>query len=148
MTANALKEFVQPSFTLTESATLSLLNVAVDKADELGIKATVAVVDQSGRLLAFVRMAGSFLISSELAQKKAFTAAGMGVESVKLESILKTAEPRVLEGLTQAGEFTVIGGGVPVFWGGVLIGGVGVSGGSEEQDIKCAQAAAAHLSCP
>lgn len=145
MNASALKELVQRSFALTETATLSLLNVAVDKADELGIKATVAVVDQSGLLLAFVRMTGSFLVSSELSQKKACTAAGMGVESVKLESMLKTAEPRVLEGLVKVGEFTMIGGGVPLFWSGVLVGGVGVSGGSEKQDIECAQAAAAKL---
>lgn len=142
MSNNDAKPFIQSSFALTETATLKLLQAAVEKADKLGMKATVAVVDQSGRLLAFVRMAGSFLVSSELAQKKACTAAGMGVESAELESMLKSAQPRVLEGLTKAGEFTVIGGGVPLYWNQVLVGGIGVSGGSEEQDIECAKAAA------
>lgn len=136
------KALVQPAFALTETAALGLLQAAVDKAGALGIKATIAVVDPSGRLLAFLKMAGSFLVSSELAQKKATTAAGMGVDTVKLENILGSAPSRVLEGLTKAGDFTVIGGGVPLYWDGVLVGGVGVSGGSEDEDIECAQAAA------
>ena len=142
MTTGDDNALVQPAFTLTETAALALLQAAVEKAREVGIKATVAVVDQSGRQLAFLRMAGSFLVSSELAHKKACTAAGMGVESVELGAMLKPAEPRVLEGLIKARDFTVIGGGVPLQWQDTVVGGIGVSGGSEEQDIECAQAAA------
>ncbi|KPQ26896.1 MAG: hypothetical protein HLUCCX14_16840 [Marinobacter excellens HL-55] len=142
MTHCDTKDFVQPGFTLTETAALQLLQSAVEKASELGIKATVAVVDPSGRLLAFVRMAGSFLVSSELAEKKACTAAGMGVDSAELESMLGSAKPRVLDGLVKARDFTVIGGGVPLYWNEMLVGGIGVSGGSEDEDIECAQAAA------
>lgn len=136
------KTFVQPAFNLTENAALELLQAAISMAQELGIKVTVAVADPSGRLLAFVRMAGSFLVSSELAQKKATTAAGMGVDTVKLEEMLAAAPGRVLEGLTKAEDFTVIGGGVPLIWESVVVGGIGVSGGSEEQDIECAKMAA------
>ena len=132
----------QPSFSLTEQASLSLLQAAINKAGELGIKATVSIVDTSGRQLAFIKMAGSFLVSSELAQKKATTAAGMGVNTVDLENMLASAPARVLDGLTKAGEFTVIGGGVPLYWEGVLVGGIGVSGGSEDEDIECALSAA------
>lgn len=64
------KPLVQLGYMLTEVASLHLLEVAVGKAEELGIKATVAVVDPSGRLIAFVKMAGSFLVASELARKK------------------------------------------------------------------------------
>jgi len=49
---------VQPSFSLTEQTSLSLLQAAINKAGELGIKATVSVVDASGRQLAFLKMAG------------------------------------------------------------------------------------------
>ncbi|MEX2473825.1 heme-binding protein [Marinobacter sp.] len=136
---------VQPGFTLTETAAMKLLQAGIKKAEELEIKAAVAVVDQSGRLLAFIRMTGSFLVSSELAQKKACTSAGMGVASVQLESMLDSAEPRVLSGLSNCDGFTVIGGGVPLYWDEVLVGGIGVSGGSEDQDIQCAQAAAVHI---
>lgn len=134
--------FVQPSFSLTEHASLSLLQAAIDKASELGIKATVSVVDTSGRQLALIKMTGSFLVSSELAQKKAITAAGMGLNTVDLENVLASAPARVLDGLNQAGDFTVIGGGVPLYWDGVLVGGIGVSGGSEDGDIECARFAA------
>ena len=133
---------VQPSFSLTEQASLSLLQAAINKAGELGIKATVSVVDASGRQLAFLKMAGSFLVSSELARKKAITAAGMGLNTVDLENVLASAPARVLDGLNQAGDFTVIGGGVPLYRDGVLVGGIGVSGGSEDEDIECARSAA------
>ncbi|MDY6841942.1 MAG: heme-binding protein [Pseudomonadota bacterium] len=136
------KPLVQSGLLLTEAAGLHLLEVAVAKAEELGIKATVAVVDPSGRLLAFVKMAGSFLVSSELARKKAVTAAGMGMDTVELETVLNAEPPRVLSGLTRSENFTVIGGGVPLVRDNHIVGGIGVSGGSEEQDIECAQAAA------
>jgi len=136
------KPLVQLGYMLTEAASLRLLEVAVGKAEELGIKATVAVVDPSGRLIAFVKMAGSFLVASGLARKKAITAAGMGMDTVKLEALLGAERSRVLEGLTKSEHFTVIGGGVPLVRDDHVVGGIGVSGGSEDQDIECAQAAA------
>lgn len=136
------KPLVQLGYMLTETAALRLLEVAVGKAEELGIKATVAVVDPSGRLIAFLKMAGSFLVSSGLARKKAITAAGMGMDTVKLEALLGAEPSRVLEGLTKSEDFTVIGGGIPLVRDSHVIGGIGVSGGSEEQDIKCAKEAA------
>ena len=142
MDNNQALTLAQPSFSLTEQASLSLLQAAINKAGELGIKATVSVVDASGRQLAFLKMAGSFLVSSELSQKKAITAAGMGLNTVDLENVLASAPARVLDGLNQAGDFTVIGGGVPLYWEGVLVGGIGVSGGSEDEDIECALSAA------
>ena len=142
MNDNQQFTLVQPSFSLTEQASLSLLQAAVNKASGLGIKATVSVVDASGRQLAFLKMAGSFLVSSELSQKKAITAAGMGLNTVDLENVLASAPARVLDGLNQAGDFTMIGGGVPLYRDGVLVGGIGVSGGSEDEDIECARFAA------
>ncbi|HLV77331.1 MAG TPA: heme-binding protein [Marinobacter sp.] len=136
------KALVQPTLALTHAAALSLLQSAVSKAEALGINATIAVVDTSGVLLAFVKMTGSFLVSAEMARKKAWTAAGMGVDTVELEAQLGTAPARVLDGLTQADGFTVVGGGIPLYADGVLVGGIGVSGGSEAQDIECALAAA------
>lgn len=142
MTEHNDNQLVQTAYTLTDTAALALLQSAVGKAQELGVRITVSVVDPSGRPLAFIRMAGSFLVSSELARKKAITAAGMGLETVELENLLGSAPARVLDGLTRAEDFTVIGGGVPLVWENVVVGGIGVSGGSEEQDIECANAAA------
>ena len=58
MDNNQALTLAQPSFSLTEQASLSLLQAAINKAGELGIKATVQVVDASGRQLAFLKMAG------------------------------------------------------------------------------------------
>lgn len=69
----------------------------------------------------------------------------MGLNTVDLDNVLASAPARVLEGLTKAGDFTVIGGGVPLYWKGVLVGGIGVSGGSEDEDIECALSAAGVL---
>jgi len=142
MTDPGNKALVQPTLALTQNAALGLLQSAVAKADTLGINATVAVVDASGALLAFVKMTGSFLVSAELARKKARTAAGMGINTVELEALLGTAPARVLDGLTKAEDFTIIGGGIPLYADGILVGGIGVSGGSEDQDIECALAVA------
>ena len=74
--------------------------------------------------------------------KKAITAAGMATETVELEGLLASAPDRVLNGLTSTEDFTVVGGGVPLFRDQMLVGGIGVSGGSEDQDVECARVAA------
>lgn len=132
---------VEADYSLTEHAAMSLLRAAMDKASDLGFKASIAVVDRAGSLMGFIRMSGSFLVSADLSQCKARCAAGMGVETAKLEEILIHEETRVREGLLANDGFTLIGGGIPLTWKDYLIGGIGVSGGSEAQDIECAQAA-------
>jgi uncharacterized protein GlcG (DUF336 family) len=136
-------ELIQPAYKLTETAALQMVQAAVNKAEALGIRATIAIVDSSGALLAFLKMTDSFLVSSELARKKAYSAVGMGAETANLEQELASSPSRVLDGLTKTQDFTVIGGGVPLYWDQTLIGGIGVSGGSEGQDVECARAGAA-----
>lgn len=132
---------VKADYSLTEHAAMSLLSAAMDKASDLGFKASIAVVNRAGSLMGFIRMSGSFLVSAELSQCKARCAAGLGVETAKLEEILMHEKPRVREGLLANDGFTLIGGGIPLTWTDCLVGGIGVSGGSEVQDIECAQAA-------
>ena len=142
MSESRQHEFLQTTSRLTDTAVLTMLQAAVGKAEDLGIRATIAVTDSSGRLLGYLKMTDSFLVSSELARKKAITAAGMATETVELEGLLASAPDRVLNGLTSTEDFTVVGGGVPLFRDQMLVGGIGVSGGSEDQDVECARVAA------
>jgi uncharacterized protein GlcG (DUF336 family) len=120
--------------------------VAVEEARKLGIRVTVAVCDESGVLKAFHRMDGAALITVQSAQDKAFTAAGMGMATIKWYPRIKD-EPALLHGLTASIDRLVIyGGGVPIRVGDALVGAVGVGGGSHVQDDEIATKAAKSVS--
>ncbi len=122
-----------------EAATTAAL-AAVARAGELGIRINVAVTDASGVLAAFLRMPGAFLHSVDIAVDKAYTAAGFGFATSQWAGILQGDEALRL-GMPVRPRNVVFGGGLPMREGGVLIGGIGVSGGSAEQDEICARAA-------
>lgn len=125
-------------------AALRVLHGALDKAEALGIQVCVAVVDSAGRQVAFARMPGAFLISGDIAQNKARSTAAIGVPADLIEQALAQEAPRVREGIVLSG-LSLIRGGMPLHDGPALIGAVGVSGGSEAQDVDCALAGVAAL---
>ena len=119
---------------------------ALAKAEALGISVCVAVVDSSARLVAYLRMPNAFLISDEVSVAKAKSvASAAGLPADLLEGALGHEGPWVREGLLNIPGFTLIRGALPLRDGEVLIGAVGVSGGSEAQDVLCAEAAVAAL---
>ena len=124
---------------------LRAVEAAIAKAEALDIQVCVAVVDSSGRLAAFARMPGAFLISNDLAIKKAGSVAAVGIPAEIVDQALAGEAPRVREGVLGLPDFTLIRGGLPLRDGNALIGAVGVSGGSEAQDIVCAEAGVAAL---
>ena len=126
------------------AAAMRVIQAALAKAESLDIKVCVAVMDSSGTLAGFARMPGAFLISSDIAIKKAYASAAIGVPPEIVEQVLAQEAPRVREGIVLAG-FSMIRGGLPLRSGEILIGSVGVSGGSEAQDVECATAGAAAL---
>lgn len=107
--------------------------------DEVAV--CIAVVCDAGNLLGFLRVGDAFLISTELATDKAWTAAGMRMSTRDLGDALRTMPARVREGLLRRPRLTEIPGGYPILAKGDFIGGIGVSGGSDEQDEKIARAA-------
>jgi uncharacterized protein GlcG (DUF336 family) len=116
----------------------TVLRAAIAKAGELGVAQVVAVLDESGVLKAFVRMDGATLVAVEVAQHKAFTAL-YGLPSHALFDAIK-GDPALLTSMPLVPRFTMIGGGFPITVGETIVGAVGVSGGTVEQDIECAQA--------
>lgn len=125
--------------TLTWEAAHVAVRAAVERAGELGIRINVAVADGAGLPAAFLRMSGAPLHSTGIAEDKAYTAAGFGLSTADWDAVV--GDNRALrDGLAQRPRLVMFGGGLPVTRDGVCIGGIGVSGGSEEQDEACARA--------
>lgn len=114
---------------------------AIKQADQLGLAINVAVVDRSGRLTAFLRHPDAAFHSSDIAVDKAYTAVSFGVPTHQWTEIMSTMSAAVQQGMVLRERFITFGGGLPIRLDGELVGAVGVSGASEEQDQMCAQAA-------
>jgi glc operon protein GlcG len=126
-----------------------ILKAAQDKAAAMKLKVNVAVVDDGGHLLAFVRMDGARPASAATAITKAVTAATFRQPTGPLPA---NGPPDVLLNLSLqnaaaagGGKLTTLKGGVPVVVDGQVIGAVGVGGGSGEQDAEVAAAGIAAL---
>lgn len=125
--------------TLTWEAAHAAVRAAVERAGDLGIRINVAVTDAAGLPAAFLRMSGAPLHSTGIAEDKAYTAAGFGLSTSDWDAVV--GDNRALrDGLAQRPRLVMFGGGLPVLRDGVCLGGIGVSGGSEEQDEACARA--------
>jgi uncharacterized protein GlcG (DUF336 family) len=118
---------------------------AVLKAQELGVTINVAVLDSGGNRMAFLRMTGAPLHSITIAEDKAFTAVSFGLPTGRWPQELEKHSEAVRRGIALRPRFVMFGGGQPIRVDGELIGGVGVSGGSERQDEECALAGLAAL---
>lgn len=109
-------------------------------ADQAGVRVNIAVVDAGGNLAAFLRMPGAFLHSIDIAIDKAYTAAGFGLPTGAWTEVLATHSRAVQAGIPMRPRMVCFGGGLPLKFGGRVIGGIGVSGGSEQEDEACARA--------
>ncbi|OZI10715.1 cobalamin adenosyltransferase [Bacillaceae bacterium SAS-127] len=130
--------------TISRSLATRMLEAAVDKAEELGVAVNVAVVDNGGHLLAFTKMDHAPLLSAEIAQNKAYTAAAFGLPTHEWYELIKD-EPSLKTGIVHTNRLTVFGGGYPVRCGDALAGGIGVSGGTLVEDQACCEAALSRI---
>ncbi|MCQ4079123.1 heme-binding protein [Streptomyces sp. RB6PN25] len=128
--------------TIGWEAARNAVDAAVAEATSLGVVVCVAVVDRAGHLLAYGRMDGAPLLSGQLAQDKAYTVAAFGLPTHEWFNLIKD-ETALLHGIVKTERLVVFGGGVPVTVDGELVGAVGVSGGSTEEDRLVAECGAA-----
>ena len=119
-----------------------VLQAAITKAQEMNIKVSVAVCDSGGRLVAFNRMDGAIWGSVYGSQGKAIASVAFGRASGELT---ERAGTPIIQGIVAAegGHMIPSQGGMPILKNGVVEGGVGVGGGTGQQDEDCARAAAA-----
>lgn len=126
--------------TATQTA-LKLLNLAVEEANTIGIPIVFALVDGHGNSILSYRMPNALLVSSELAVKKAYTAVALKMATHELHDLVQPGQPLFQIEASCSDQLVSFGGGYPIFSDGKIIGGIGISGGSVEQDMQIAQAA-------
>src|SRR3984893_12064349 len=113
------------------------------KAMEMGIPYNIAVTDVGGGLIAHVRMDGAWLGSVDIAINKAWTARAFDMSTDDLSQVAQSGQQGFGINTTNDSRVVIFGGGIPVKRDGVVIGAVGASGGSVEQDVAVARAAVA-----
>lgn len=112
---------------------------AEEKAKQLGVPVVFAAVDQGGNLVLLQRMEGALLASIEIATGKAYTASALKMATHELGQAAGQNGP--LYGIETAipGKIVLFGGGFPYLVNGEVVGGIGVSGGTVEQDMEIAR---------
>lgn len=124
---------------ITDEAALKAVTAAVQKGRDLGCAMVAAVVDPGGNLVALVRPTGAFVASLGIARDKAWTAATFGLSTDTLHGAV-AEPPHLHDGIAARPGVVLFGGGYPLVQDGRVIGGIGCSGGSEDQDRACARA--------
>ena len=131
---------IVPTHRLTHEASLKMIAAGVKKADELGVKISLAVADRSCQLIGFLMMDGARVFSGRTTIKKAYTSASQGLPTGYAE------EHRVVSmQIRMDGDFTNVRGGFPILVDGEVIGAVAAGGASQDEDVAVAQAALAAL---
>jgi uncharacterized protein GlcG (DUF336 family) len=118
------------------------------KAIELDIPYNIAVVDSGGALVAHVRMDGAWLGSVDITIDKAWTARAFNMTTEDLSQLTQSGRQGFGLNTTNSCRVVIFGGGIPIAVDGIVIGAVGASGGSVEQDILVANAALAGMKSP
>lgn len=141
----------QPLTAKANAASLSfhelhqLAKAALTYADAINVPVVISVVDAQGIGMLSWRMPGALLVSSELAPKKAWTAVAMKSATHELSDAVQPGRPLYGLDTHMEGKVVTFGGGYPLWRDGEIIGGLGISGGSVEQDMDIAQTAIAAI---
>jgi cob(I)alamin adenosyltransferase len=133
---------------MTMSLTLAdcdrMIEAGIRRAKQVGVPMVLAVVDAGGNLMETRRMDDALLVSIALAPNKAYTAATVRMPTQTLAQVAQPGAP--LYGIdVNIPNLTLVGGGIPLCKVDGVVGAVGVSGGSVEQDVDVAQAMVAAL---
>ena len=128
---------------VTLGAALAVIEAARKRAEKVGVPMNIAVVDDGANLVAFVRMDRAWLGSIEIAQDKAWTARAFDISTKELASMSQPKQPLFGIAETHRGRVIIFAGGIPLKAGGEVVGAVGVSGGTPDQDHEVAEAGAA-----
>jgi len=134
-----------PRATLTVEAVQRMLDAAVARSRELGIRVHIAVMDASAELAGWISFDGAPRIAAHTARGKAFTAVHTGMSTRKwgdYVASIPAEEQQIIHGI---GGYLGVDGGFPVIEAGIVVGGIGVSGASQALDADVARAALAAI---
>jgi len=127
------------------AAARRIIAAAEKKAEEIGQPMNVAVVDEGGNLVAFERMENAWLGSIDIAQKKAWTSRAFDITTKDLGANSQSGDQFFGIHASNGGKVMIFAGGIPLKVDGKVVGAIGISGGSGEQDHTVAEAGAAAL---
>ncbi len=120
-----------------------VVSAAEEKAREIGQPMDIAVLDSGRNLKFFARMDDAWLGSIEIAIDKAYTSASFELSTEDLASQAQPGQPLFGINTTNNSRVVIFAGGIPIQRDGQVVGAVGVSGGTPDQDQQVAEAGAA-----
>jgi len=127
---------------------MDLLALAKTVADRVETEASAAkvpvavcVIDVHGNVVLTHRMAGAPAFATEIAERKAYTSALVGMRTADLLPLVQPGQPLYALSMVSGGKYCAMGGGVPLIREGEVVAGVGVSGGTVDQDVAIVEAA-------
>jgi uncharacterized protein GlcG (DUF336 family) len=138
----AVETTTQTSKGVTLDTALHVIANARRKAEAIGVAMNIAVVDEGNNLVAFQRMDGAWLGSIDIAKGKAYTARAFNMSTKDLAPLCVPGQPLFGIHVSNEGRLIIFAGGIPLERGGEVVGAIGVSGGSVEQDQGVAEAGA------
>lgn len=112
-----------------------MISAAEQKAVEIDCPMVITVVDEGGNMVAQHRMDGALLVSVDISRGKAYTAVALKMPTETLASLTQPGQMLFGINTTDGGRLIIFGGGLPIIENGQVVGGIGVSGGSVEQDV-------------
>lgn len=130
---------------LTLATARTIISAAEKRAGEIGQPMNIAVVDAGGQLIAHVRMDGAWMGSVDISIKKAWTSRAFDIQTKDLGDNSQPGQQFYGIDASNGGKVMIFAGGIPLSSDGVVVGGLGVSGGSGEQDQTVAEAGVAAL---
>ncbi|MCW2135064.1 GlcG/HbpS family heme-binding protein [Arthrobacter sp. VKM Ac-2550] len=130
---------------LTLADARSIIAAAEARAEEIGQPMNIAVVDAGGNLISHVRMDGAWLGSIDISINKAFTSRAFDIQTKDLGDNSQPGNQFYGIHASNQGRIMIFAGGVPLSREGQVVGAIGVSGGSGEQDQTVAEAGAGAL---
>jgi len=122
-----------------------IINAAEKKAEEIGQPMNIAVVDAGGNLVAHARMDGAWIGSIDISINKAFTSRAFDITTKDLGDNSQPGQQFYGIHASNNGKIMIFAGGIPLKRDGKVVGAIGVSGGSGEQDHQVAEAGAAAI---
>ena len=134
---NIVREVVKqmkPAPTMNLKLALALMEKVEAEAQRIGVKAVVAVSDASGRPVAIHCTDGAYIGSFDVALNKTYTSVAFQMSTAKLAELAAPGGSLYGIQFTNEGKIVIFGGGEPLYVDDVMIGAIGVSGGSAEQD--------------
>ena len=136
---NTVVQQIKAPQDITLDMALALTKKVKAKANEMGVKAVVAVSNRAARPVLVECMDDSYIASYDIAVQKAFTVVSLKMSTSTLKPLAQPNGPLYGIQFTNDGQIVTFGGGEPLLdSNGNVIGGIGISGGSEEQDIALA----------